>query len=450
MRSSKEGDSLFTNALEEHFDEFAPLAARMRPQTLDDFVGQRHMVGPGSPLRSLIEADKMTSVILWGPPGSGKTTLAHIVAKATKSRYAELSAVNATVAEVRKNIADAKDALAATGRRTLLFIDEIHRFNKGQQDALLPAVENRWVVLIGATTENPFFEVNSPLLSRSMLFRLEKLTPEDIRSIVMRTIEDEERGLGKSGIKLEEDAVGHIVQTSGGDARSALNALEVCVAAATASGSSVVTLATAEETLQRRRVVYDKKGDAHYDVISAFIKSMRGSDPDAALYWLAVMLEAGEDPRFIARRIVIFASEDVGNADPMALVVSVAAFHALEFVGLPEAHLNLAQAVTYVASAPKSNASTLAIGRAADDVKAAAALEVPVHLRGSHPHQPAKMGRGKPYLYPHDFPDAWVDQSYRPEDADHRIYYAPTDHGAEMAIKQRLDDLRSRRSPTKK
>lgn len=404
---------------------------------MDDFVGQEHVVGPGAPLRALIEADNLSSVILWGPPGTGKTSLANVVAGATKSIYRELSAVNASVSDVRKTIAEAKDALAGTGKRTILFIDEIHRFNKSQQDALLPAVENRWVVLIGATTENPFFEVNSPLISRSLLFRLERLSHAQIGEIVTRAARDEGRGLGGS-VDMSDDALDHIVSTSGGDARSALNALEVCAAAAAAAGSRSITLTLAEDCLQKRKVRYDKGGDDHYDVVSAFIKSMRGSDPDAALFWLARMLEAGEDPRFIARRMVIFASEDIGNADPMALVIAVATFQALEFVGLPEAKLNFAQAVAYLAAAPKSNASTVAIGRAAADVARVANLEVPEHLRDSHYPGASKLGHGKGYLYPHDHPGGWVAQTYRPAEAEGNIYYEPTDRGSEAEIRERL------------
>jgi len=437
-------EDLFESALEERFDEFAPLAARMRPKILDEFVGQDHIVGKGGPLRSLIEADRLTSVILWGPPGTGKTTLASIVATATKSRFVQLSAVSSGVADVRKVLKESKESLGATGRKTILFIDEIHRFNKSQQDALLQAVENSWVTLIGATTENPFFEVNSPLISRSLLFRLNPLGAEEIGTIVDRAIKEPKRGLGASGISVEPDAVAHIVDRAGGDARFALNALEVSVAVATARGDETVTTATAEEALQRRVVRYDKGGDQHYDVISAFIKSMRGSDPDASVWWLAQMLEAGEDPRFIARRMVIFASEDVGNADPMGLVVAVSAFHALEFVGLPEAQLNLSQAVIYLATAPKSNASTTAIAKASRTLQERGVGEVPKHLRDAHYPGAKKLGHGEGYRYPHSFEGGWVEKQYLPDDVSEETFYLPTDRGYEKEISELM---KSRRPP---
>jgi putative ATPase len=436
-------EDLFSFSLEDRFDEFAPLAARMRPRTLDEFVGQTHLVGPGGPLRSLLEAGKPASMILWGPPGTGKTTLARIVAGLTDSRFVPLSAVSATVADLRKAIAEARDALGGGGRRTILFIDEVHRFNKAQQDALLPAVENGHVILIGATTENPFFEINSPLISRSLLFRLEALRAEEVREISERALAEKERGLGSSGLTFDEKAVDYIVARSGGDARWALNGLEVCAAAALAEGASEVTREAAEKTLQQAAVRYDRAGDVHYDTISAFIKSLRGSDPDAAVWWLARMIEGGEDPRFIARRMVIFASEDIGNADPMALVVATSAFHALEFVGLPEARLNLAQAAIYLATAPKSNASLVAIARATEDVRAGLTGEVPLHLRDTHYPGARKLGHGTDYEYPHDHPDAGADQPYRPEELEGRRYYEPSDRGMELAIRERLEKRRS-------
>jgi putative ATPase len=433
-------EDLFEHSLAERFDSFAPLAARMRPRDLDEFVGQAHILGPGAPLRSLIESDRLTSAILWGPPGSGKTSIAQIVAQATESRYVEISAVGSGVAEVRKHIAESREVLGAYGRQTILFIDEIHRFNKAQQDALLKAVENNWVTLIGATTENPFFEVNPPLLSRSLLFHLEPLSEEEVREIVGRALADSERGVGGT-VEFDEGAIDHIVDRAGGDARFALNAVEVGVARASAEGESRVTLEMAEEVIQQRLVRYDKAGDTHYDVISAFIKSLRGSDPDAAVWWLTRMLEAGEDPRFIARRMVIFASEDVGNADPMALMVAAGAVQALEFVGLPEAALNLSQAATYLASAPKSNASTVALSRARRDLESKGPGEVPEHLRDSHHPGAEKAGSGTGYRYPHDFPGAWVEQQYLPEHLGDSRYYEPTDRGTEAEIGERLRNL---------
>lgn len=440
-------DDLFEHALEERFDEFAPLAARMRPKNLDEFVGQEHLVGKGGPLRSLIESDRLSSMIVWGPPGTGKTSLASVIAGVTGARFAEVSAVNATVADLRKAIAGAKDALGANGRRTILFIDEVHRFNKAQQDALLPAVEMGYIILIGATTENPFFEINSPLISRSLLFKLEPLTRREIRLIAERALADRERGLGESGVDFSDEAMEHILDRTGGDGRFALNALEVTTAAALSRGEASVDLAMASEALQQPIVRYDKSGDAHYDLASALIKSLRGSDPDAALWWMARMLEGGEDPRFIARRLVIFASEDVGNADPMGLVVAVAAFNALEFVGLPEARLNLAQAVTYLACAQKSNASTVAISRATEDVRAGATGEVPKHLREASYPGARRLGHGKGYKYPHDFPEAYVSQDYRPPELEGRVYYEPTDRGAEKEMGERLGRVRAQKDP---
>jgi putative ATPase len=429
-------DNLFTNAAEEHFDSFAPLAARMRPRTIDEMVGQRHLVGPEGPLRRLIAADRLGSIILWGPAGTGKTSLAGIIAAATKGRFVPLSAVTGTVADVRKAIAGAREALGATGRKTILFIDEIHRFNKAQQDALLPGVERGEVILVGATTENPYFSVNSPLLSRSLVFRLEPLSREDVATLLALALAEPERGLAASGVRVDPAAIDYIVERSGGDARVALNALEATVASAVASGAATATEAVAAAALQQPLIRYDRGGDAHYDAISAFIKSLRGSDPDAAMWWLAGMLAAGEDPRFIARRMVILASEDVGNADPTALLVAVAAFQALEFVGLPEAQLNLAQAALYLANAPKSNATTLAITRAGEDVKRMGAGEVPAHLRGTGYPAARHPGHAAGYRYPHDFPGGWVAQQYLPDSlaAGGPRYYEPTDRGAEAGL----------------
>jgi putative ATPase len=415
--------NLFDAALEDRFSEYAPLAARMRPRTLDEVVGQPHLLGPRRALRALVTSGEISSVILWGPAGSGKTTLAHIIAGATGAHFEPMSAVTAGVADVRKAIAAARERLGRQGHKTLLFLDEIHRFNKAQQDALLPAVENGWVVLVGATTENPSFEVNSPLMSRSLLFRLEALEDSDLLDLLRRALADTDRGLGSLGVEFDDAALEHIAAGSGGDARAALNVLEAAAMIATTQ-TGRIDLNAAEEALQRRALPYDKGGDWHYDVISAFIKSMRGSDPDAAIYWLVRMLDAGEDPRFIARRMVIFASEDVGNADPTALAVAVGAHHALEFVGLPEAKLNLAQAAGYLALAPKSNASARALWSAEEDVAATGPLPVPPHLRDAHSPASRSLGAGKGYAYPHAH-GGYVDQQYLPDSLSDRRYFTP-------------------------
>ncbi len=428
---------LFDSALEQRFGEYAPLAARMRPRTLDEVVGQKHLLGPGKALRALVESGSLSSIVLWGPAGTGKTTIAHVIAGTADAHFEPMSAVTSGVADVRKVIEAARDRLAQLGRRTVLFLDEIHRFNKSQQDALLPAVENGWIVLVGATTENPSFEVNAPLMSRSLLFRLEALTEDDLLEVLQRALTDEERGISGLPIEVEDDALGHIAKGAGGDARAALNVLEAAASIATSSGT--LDVAAAEEALQRRALPYDKSGDWHYDVISAFIKSMRGSDPDAAVYWMARMLDAGEDPRFVARRMVIFASEDVGNADPTALQVAVAAHRALEFAGLPEAKLNLAQAAVYLALAPKSNASAVALWRAEEDLKAGP-LPVPAHLRDSHSPASRSLGAGKGYVYPHER-GGYVEQDYLPDELRDRRYFEPV-RGAEehlsRAIREQL------------
>jgi putative ATPase len=416
------GVSLFDNALEERFDEYAPLAARMRPRTVDEVVGQRHLLGEGKALRALIRSGDVSSIVLWGPAGTGKTTLANVIARAADAHFEPMSAVTSGVADVRKAIEAAKERLGQQSRRTVLFLDEIHRFNKAQQDALLPAVENGWIILVGATTENPSFEINSPLMSRSLLFRLESLSEEDLYGLLERALTTPTRGLAGLEVNADEAALHHIARMSGGDARSALNALEA--AAMIVGPGGRIDLATVEEALQRRAIPYDKGGDWHYDVISAFIKSMRGSDPDAAVYWMARMLDAGEDPRFVARRMVIFASEDVGNADPTALQVAVAAHTALEFVGLPEAQLNLAQAATYLALAPKSNASAVAIWKAAADVKEDGPVQVPAHLRDSHSQASRSTGAGEGYRYPHET-GGYVAQQYLPDVATGRRYFSP-------------------------
>jgi putative ATPase len=426
---------LFESAMEDRFASYAPLAARMRPRNLDEVAGQRHLLTSGKALRTLIESGDLSSIIMWGPAGTGKTTLASIIATTTEAHFEPKSAVTAGVADVRKVIAAAKDRLGQQDRRTVLFLDEIHRFNKAQQDALLPAVENGWIILVGATTENPSFEVNSPLMSRSLLFRLESLSEDDVRSILSQAL-NSERGIANFGVTLDDDARDHIAERSGGDARIALNALEASATmAATSDGR--ITLEFAEEALQQRALPYDKGGDWHYDVISAFIKSMRGSDADAAVYWLARMLDAGEDPRYIARRMVVFASEDVGNADPTALQVAVGAHHALEFVGLPEARINLSQAASYLALAPKSNASYDAISKALDEVRTTGPLAVPLHLRDTNSPASRSIGAGKGYRYPHDH-GGWVEQEYLPEELRGRRYYRPVG-GREEELQRRID-----------
>jgi putative ATPase len=438
---------LFSERADRLADQDAPLAARMRPRTLEEFVGQGHVLGTGSALRALIEADELRSVILWGPAGTGKTSLAHIIAQATRSHFEELSATSAGVKDVRAVLTAARERLGALGRRSILFIDEIHRFNKGQQDALLPGVEDRTVVLVGATTENPFFTVNAPLMSRSLLFRLEPLGTEDLELIVTRALADPERGLGGRGLTLDDDALAHLVERADGDARHALNALEAAALVVTAKAGGVrgtpggstgesgarIGLADIEDALQRPRVTYDRAGDQHYDVASAFIKSIRGSDPDAALHYLARMLAAGEDPRFIARRLVISASEDIGLADPQALPIAVAAFQALEFVGLPEARLNLAEAVVYLALAPKSNSAYAALGAAASELEESRPGRVPSHLQSASYPGERKLGIGVGYRYPHDHPGHWVPQRYLPEGL-RGGYYQPTGEGREAAM----------------
>jgi putative ATPase len=416
-------DDLFASAAEERLAKRAPLAARLRPRTLDEVVGQQHLLAEGRPLRALIEADKLTSIVLWGPAGVGKTTIARLIAGATSSAFESLSAVTAGVKDVREVIERARRRLGEQGQGTILFLDEVHRFNKAQQDALLPAVEDGTLTLVGATTENPFFEVNPPLLSRSTLFRLQPLEPADVRQLI-------ERGLAAEGATADEDAIDHLADRAGGDGRAVLTALEVAIALT--GDAKHVDLATAESALDMRALRYGR--DEHYDVISAFIKSIRGSDPDAGLYWLARMLAAGEDARFIARRLVILASEDVGMADPMSLLVANAAAHAVEFVGLPEAQLNLAQAVVHLATAPKSNSVTTALGRAQQDVAEKPAGEVPNHLRDAHYKGAASLGHGKGYQYPHDDPRGWVPQQYRPDELQERAYYQPSPHGHEGTL----------------
>lgn len=427
-------DDLFSSAAVEQLKSQAPLAARMRPRSLDEIVGQSHLVAQGSPLRALIEQDRLSSVIFWGPPGTGKTTLAEVVALTTQRYFERLSAVSAGVKDVREVIDRASDRLGQFGRGTIVFIDEIHRFSTSQQDALLPSVETGIITLIGATTENPYFEINSPLRSRSTLFRLEPLLVEDVRILL-------ERGVIAEGAQAQPEALDALATRSGGDARQALTALEVACALAHEK-QQTVTIDHVNAALGMSALRYGR--DDHYDVVSAFIKSIRGSDPQAGLFWLARMLESGDDARFIARRLVILASEDIGMADPNALVVAVAAASALEHVGLPEAQLNLAQAVVYLATAPKSNRVAIGIWSAREDIRKGVTSEVPAHLRDGHYQAAKEFGHGVGYIYPHDDPRGWVSQQYLPDEAKGSIsrqteYYTPSEHGLEIEIVKRLE-----------
>ncbi|MDD4769669.1 MAG: replication-associated recombination protein A [Eubacteriales bacterium] len=432
---------LFTYGLQQQKgDSGVPLAARMRPRSLDEFAGQKHIVGPGSLLRRAILADRLTSMIFYGPPGTGKTTLAAVIANQTKASFQRLNAVTAGVAQVRTVLEEAKSKLEMYHQPTILFIDEIHRFNKSQQDALLPAVEDGTVLLIGATTGNPYFSVNSALLSRSRIFELYPLTKEEIGEIMDSALADKERGLGQLAIELAHEAREHILSTADGDARVALNALELAALTTPPreDGKIYIDQQTAEQSVQRKAVRYDKDGDNHYDVISAFIKSIRGSDPDAALFWLSRMLDAGEDPRFVARRLYISASEDIGNGDPLALLVAEAAFRAVEVLGMPEARIPLAQAVTHLACAPKSNAAYLALERAAEDARHASDTGVPNHLRDGSYTGAKELGHGDNYIYPHDCPGHFTKQQYLPDSLAHRRYYYPGALGYEKRLRQWL------------
>lgn len=423
---------------------FRPLADRMRPRDFSEFVGQKHIVGESSVLRKAIEKGEIQSLIFWGPPGTGKTTLAYLIAKATNSNFVCFSAVTSGVKEIRDVVASAELNVKRRGIRTILFVDEIHRFNKAQQDAFLPYVEKGTIILIGATTENPSFEVNSALLSRSRVVVLEKLTDNDLRLVAERALKDEERGLGKLKISVSQDALDHAISQADGDARVLLNTLELAVAAIGPDEDGVrkIELQTIEGALQRKALLYDKQGEEHYNIISALHKSLRGSDPDAALYWLARMLEGGEDPLYIARRLVRFASEDIGNADPQALVVAVAAKQAVEFIGMPEADCALAQAVIYLATAPKSNAVYIAYQKAKDDVNWLPAEPVPLNVRNAPTRLMKQLGFGLGYKYPHDFEDGIVEQTYLPKSILGRRYYEPTDRGYEAKIKARLEKWR--------
>jgi putative ATPase len=419
----------------------SPLAWRMRPGDLSEFVGQEHILGPGKLLRRAIEADRFMSLILYGPPGVGKTALAHLIAERSSAHFVPLNAVTAGVADIRKVAQESALERSRSGKRTILFIDEIHRFTRVQQDALLPDVERGNITLIGASTSNPFFAIIPALSSRSQIFEFKPLKDEDIKTIMLRALTDKERGLGNLKVDLTPEALGFLVARANGDGRRALNALELGVlsTAPDASGTILYDLHTAEESIQKKALVYDE--DEHYDTISAFIKSMRGSDPDATLYWMAKMIYAGEDPLFIARRIVIAASEDVGNADPRAIFVATAAYQAVERIGMPEGSIPLAQAAVYVAAAPKSNASYLGIKEAMKDVEEGRLLPVPDHLRDAHYKGAARLGRGKSYRYPHDYPGHYVAQDYLPQK---REYYRPTEQGEEKRIKERLAGLKKR------
>lgn len=435
---------LFDLMRENTQEQEAPLAARMRPQKLDEVVGQKHILGPGKMLTRMIQADRLRSVIFYGPPGTGKTTLARVIANTTSAGFVKINATTAGKKDMEEAVQSAKSNLGMYGTKTILFIDEIHRFNKGQQDFLLPYVEDGTIVLIGATTENPYFEVNSALISRSTVFELRPLQEEDIKVLLKRAVEDKKRGLGNLNVSLTEEAALFLAQACGGDARSALNALELgaLTTQADKEGRIVVDLDVAQECIQKRAVRYDKSGDGHYDTISAFIKSMRGSDPDAAVYYLARMLYAGEDPKFIARRMMICASEDVGNADPQALQVAVAASEAVERIGMPEGKLILSQAAIYIASAPKSNACTIAIDSALEAVKNDPSPSVPEHLRDAHYPGAGKLGHGTGYKYAHDFPHHYVDQQYLPDELIGTKFYVPSEEGKEKSIGAFLYNLK--------
>ena len=434
---------LFDYMREQNKEKESPLASRLRPSTLEEVVGQQHIIGKDKLLYRAIRADKLSSILFYGPPGTGKTTLARVIANTTSARFQQINATSAGKKDMEEVVQGAKDNQGMYGKKTILFIDEIHRFNKGQQDFLLPYVEDGTVILIGATTENPYFEVNGALLSRSIIFELKPLTKEDIRTLLLRAVNDQEKGMGAYNACIEEDALEFLSDISNGDARAALNAIELGILTTEPmeDGKIHITLSVAEECIQKRVVKYDKDGDNHYDTISAFIKSMRGSDPDAAVYYLARMLYAGEDIKFIARRVMICAAEDVGNADPQALVVAVAAAQAAERLGLPEARIPLTQAVAYVASAPKSNSAILAIDKATSVVAETKTAPIPVHLQDAHYKSAGKLGHGKGYLYAHDFPGHYVKQQYLPDGLTEEKFYEPTENGYEAKISSYLKSL---------
>jgi putative ATPase len=433
--------ALFDRLEAGHREAVRPLAARMRPRTLDEFVGQTHILGPGKLLRRLLESDRISSVVFYGPPGTGKTSLAELIARHTRRTFRSLNAAASGVKELREVLDRARDDVATGGPRTVLFIDELHHFNKTQQNVLLPDVEEGIVALVAATTANPFFSLIAPLLSRSQIFELKPLVESDIEALLKRALADRQRGLGARGVTATPEAIGFLAKICDGDARRALSALEVGVLSLP-DQATTLDLATAEESIQRKQIRYDADGDEHYDAASALIKSIRGSDPDAALYWMARMLEAGEDPRFLARRIVIAAAEDIGNADPQGLILAQAAADATEFIGMPECRIPLAQAVAYLALAPKSNAAYLAIDAAIEDVRTQRTVPVPVHLQDKHYAGAKRLGHGDGYEYPHDAEEGWVAQDYLGVDA---RYYEPHDRGFEAELKRRLDDLQARR-----
>ena len=441
-RKKTASSDLFDQRRQELTEEEAPLAARMRPRTLDEFSGQEHIVGPGRLLRRAIQADQLSSVIFYGPPGTGKTTLARIIANTTSAHFIAINAVLAGVNDIRQAIAVAQERRGQFGQRTILFVDEVHRFNKAQQDALLPWVENGTVILIGATTENPYFEVNKPLVSRSRIFQLRLLNPDELRAVAQQALSDPGRGYGKRNVALDEAALEHLVDVSNGDARSLLNALELAVETTPPDADGVIhiDLTVAEESIQRRAVLYDKEGDVHYDTISAFIKSLRGSDPDATLYWLARMVYAGEEPRFIFRRMLVFAGEDIGLADPGAVGVVTACSQAFEYVGLPEGRFHLAEAALYLATAPKSN-SAFAFFDALSLVESESESDVPAHLKDGN-RDAEGFGHGAGYLYPHSFRDHWVAQQYLPDALQGRVFYQPSDQGHEARVKVEVEQRR--------
>ena len=437
---------LFEYNMISKLEKESPLAARVRPEKLEDFVGQKHILGENCLLYRAIKADKLSSIIFYGPPGTGKTTLAKIIANTTKSEFLQLNATTSGIKDIKETILKAKDNFSMKDKKTILFIDEIHRFNKTQQDTLLPYVENGTIILIGATTENPYFEVNNALISRSVIFELKPLNKEDIKEIIIRAIKDTKRGLGNYNVVIDDDAINFLSDLSGGDARLALNAIELAVFTTPIDndGKININLKVAQECIQKKVLNYDKDGDNHYDTISAFIKSMRGSDPDAALYYLAKMIYAGEDVKFIARRIVICASEDVGNADPHALQVAVSAANAVNFIGLPESRIILAQAATYVACAPKSNAVYMGIEKAMNDVKNVNIKTIPPYLKDASYNGHEKLGNGIGYKYVHNYPGHYVKQQYLPDELVGRIYYEPTQNGIEKKISESLKRLRGK------